>query len=43
MLPDRILGIDRIISDTTKQRFILQPLTKEQAQEFVRIAPAPKS
>jgi hypothetical protein len=43
MLPDRILGIDQIISDATKQRFILQPLTKEQVQEFVRIAPAPKT
>ena len=41
MLPDRILGIDQIISDATKQRFILQPLTKEQVAEFVKIQPAP--
>ena len=43
MLPDRIMGMEQIISDATKQRFILQPLTKEQVEEFVKIQPAPKS
>jgi NitT/TauT family transport system substrate-binding protein len=42
MMPDRIMGMDQIISDATKQRFILQPLTKEQVEEFVKIQPAPK-
>ena len=42
MLPDRIMGMDQIISDATKQKFILQPLTKEQVEEFVKIQPAPK-
>jgi hypothetical protein len=37
------MGMDQIISDATKQRFILQPLTKEQVEEFVKIQPAPKS
>jgi NitT/TauT family transport system substrate-binding protein len=42
MMPDRIMGIDQIISDATKQRFILQPLTKEQVEEFIKIQPPPK-
>jgi hypothetical protein len=42
MMPDRILGMDQIVSDATKQKFILQPLTKEQVEEFVKIQPAPK-
>jgi NitT/TauT family transport system substrate-binding protein len=42
MMPDRILGMDQIISDATKQKFILQPLTREQVEEFVKIQPAPK-
>ena len=42
MLPDRIMGMDQIISDATKQKFILQPLTKEQVEEFVKIQPAPR-
>lgn len=42
MPPDRIMGVDQIISDATKQRFILRPLTKEQVEEFVKIQPAPK-
>jgi NitT/TauT family transport system substrate-binding protein len=42
MLPDRIMGMEQIISDATKQKFILQPLTREQVEEFVKIQPAPK-
>jgi NitT/TauT family transport system substrate-binding protein len=42
MMPDRILGMDQIIADATKQKFILQPLTREQVEEFVKIQPAPK-
>jgi NitT/TauT family transport system substrate-binding protein len=42
MMPDRILGIDQIISDATKQKFIVQPLTTAQVEEFVKIQPAPK-
>lgn len=43
MLPDRILGIDHIISDATKQKFILAPLTPEQVEDFVKIQPPPKT
>jgi NitT/TauT family transport system substrate-binding protein len=37
MMPDRIMGMDEIISDAIKQRFIAQPLTREEIAEFVRI------
>jgi NitT/TauT family transport system substrate-binding protein len=43
MAPDRVVGIDQIIADATKQRFIVAPLTKEQIDEFVKIQPPPKS
>jgi NitT/TauT family transport system substrate-binding protein len=43
MAPDRIVGMDQIIADATKQKFILAPLTKEQVEEFVKIQPPPKS
>lgn len=43
MLPDRIAGIDQIISDATRQKFILAPLTREQVEEFVKIQPPPKT
>jgi NitT/TauT family transport system substrate-binding protein len=39
MMPDRIMGMDEIISDAIKQRFIAQPLTREEIAEFVRIPP----
>jgi NitT/TauT family transport system substrate-binding protein len=42
MLPDRIMGMDQIISDATKQRFIVQPLSPEQVADFVKIQPALK-
>ncbi len=42
MLPDRIAGMDQIISDATRQKFILGPLTPEQVEEFVKIQPPPK-
>ena len=37
MTPDRIMGMDEIISDAIKQRFIAQPLTQAEIAEFVRI------
>ena len=42
MAPDRIVGIDQIIADATRQKFILAPLTKDQVEEFVKIQPPPK-
>jgi NitT/TauT family transport system substrate-binding protein len=42
MAPDRIVGMDHIIADATRQKFILAPLTREQVEEFVKIQPAPK-
>jgi NitT/TauT family transport system substrate-binding protein len=41
MIPDRIMGMDEIVSDAIKQRFIAQPLTQEQIAEFVRIPAGP--
>ena len=41
MMPDRIMGMDEIVSDAIKQRFLPQPLTQEQIAEFVRIPGAP--
>ncbi|MBV9462263.1 MAG: ABC transporter substrate-binding protein, partial [Bradyrhizobium sp.] len=41
MLPDRIMGMDEIVSDAIKQRFIAKPLTAEEIAEFLRIAPGP--
>jgi NitT/TauT family transport system substrate-binding protein len=43
MEPDRVLGMDHIIGDATKQRFIITPLTPEQIGEFVKILPPTKS
>jgi NitT/TauT family transport system substrate-binding protein len=43
MAPDRIVGMDQIIADATKQKFIVAPLTKEQIEEFVKIQAPPKS
>jgi hypothetical protein len=42
MAPDRIVGMDQIIADATRQKFILSPLTREQVEEFVKIQGAPK-
>jgi hypothetical protein len=42
MAPDRIVGMDQIIADATRQKFILAPLTKEQGEEFVKIQATPK-
>jgi NitT/TauT family transport system substrate-binding protein len=42
MAPDRIVGMDQIIADATRQKFILAPLTRDQVEEFVRIQPPPK-
>jgi NitT/TauT family transport system substrate-binding protein len=41
IMPDRIMGMDEIISDAIKQRFLAQPLTTEQIAEFVRIPAGP--
>jgi NitT/TauT family transport system substrate-binding protein len=43
MAPDRILGMDHIIDDATKQRFIVKPLSKDEVEEFIKIQPPPKS
>jgi NitT/TauT family transport system substrate-binding protein len=43
MAPDRILGMDHIIDDATKQKFILTPLSPAQVEEFVKIQPPPRS
>jgi NitT/TauT family transport system substrate-binding protein len=37
MLPDHVMGMAEIIADATKQKFILQPLSKQQIEDFVRI------
>jgi NitT/TauT family transport system substrate-binding protein len=42
MMPDRVAGMDEIISDAIKQKFIAQSLTPEQIAEFVRIPPGPR-
>ena len=43
MAPDRIVGMDQIIADATRQKFIVMPLTRDQVEEFVKIQPPPKS
>jgi NitT/TauT family transport system substrate-binding protein len=43
MAPDRIVGIDQIIADATRQKFILAPLSKQQVEEFVKIQAWPRS
>jgi NitT/TauT family transport system substrate-binding protein len=43
MAPDRMAGLDHIIADATRQKFILAPLTKEQVEEFVKIQAPPKT
>jgi NitT/TauT family transport system substrate-binding protein len=43
MAPDRIVGMDQIIADATRQKFIVAPLSKEQVEEFVKIQAPPKS
>jgi NitT/TauT family transport system substrate-binding protein len=42
MAPDRIVGMDQIIADATRQKFVLAPLTKDQVEEFVKIQAPPK-
>jgi hypothetical protein len=41
MMPDLIMGMDEIVADAIKQRFLAQPLTQEQIAEFVRIPARP--
>ena len=41
MMPDRIMGMDEIVSDAIKQRFLAKPLTQEEIAEFVQIPAAP--
>jgi NitT/TauT family transport system substrate-binding protein len=43
MAPDRVVGMDQIIADATRQKFILAPLTREQIEEFMKIQSPPKS
>jgi NitT/TauT family transport system substrate-binding protein len=42
MAPDLIVGVDQIIADATKQKFIVTPLTGDQVEEFIKIQPPPK-
>jgi NitT/TauT family transport system substrate-binding protein len=41
MMPDRIVGMDDIISDAIKQKFIARPPTREEIAELVRIPAKP--
>jgi NitT/TauT family transport system substrate-binding protein len=41
MMPDRIAGMDEIVSDAIKQRFIAQPLTATEIAELIRIPAGP--
>jgi NitT/TauT family transport system substrate-binding protein len=41
MMPDRIMGMDEIVSDAIKQRFLAQPLTQGEIAELVRIPAGP--
>jgi NitT/TauT family transport system substrate-binding protein len=38
--PDRIVGMDQVVADAVKLKFIPAPLTKAQEDDFVRIPPA---
>ena len=38
MAPDRIVGMDQIIADAQRLKFIAEPLKPEQLKEFVQIA-----
>jgi NitT/TauT family transport system substrate-binding protein len=42
LLPDHVVGMAEIISDATKQKFIVQPLSPQQVEDFVRIPGAPR-
>ena len=37
MAPDRIVGMDQIIADAQRLKFIAEPLKPEQLREFVQI------
>jgi len=39
LLPDRVIGLDQIVADAMKLKFIRAPLTEEQQQDFVHIQP----
>jgi NitT/TauT family transport system substrate-binding protein len=39
MAPDRIVGMDQIIADAVKFKFISAPLSAEQIKELVQIPP----
>jgi NitT/TauT family transport system substrate-binding protein len=41
MAPDRVVGMDQIIADATRLKFVAAPLTPQQVDDFVRI-PATK-
>jgi NitT/TauT family transport system substrate-binding protein len=42
ILPERIVGMDEIIADAVKLKFIPTPLTPEQTKDMVQIATAVK-
>ncbi len=37
MSPDRIVGIDQIVSEAVSMKFLAGPLTAEQVKELVQI------
>ena len=37
MAPDRIVGMDQVVADAIKLKFINEPLTAEQVKEFIQI------
>jgi hypothetical protein len=37
MAPDRVVGMDQIISESVALRFLTAPLTAEQVRELVQI------
>src|ERR1700733_5966048 len=41
MMPDRTMGMDEIVADAIKQRFLAQPLTQGEIAELVRIPAGP--
>jgi NitT/TauT family transport system substrate-binding protein len=39
MSPDRVVGMDQVVADAMKLKFIAAPLTQQQIDDFVRIPP----
>jgi NitT/TauT family transport system substrate-binding protein len=39
MTPDRMVGLDQVVADAVKFKFLPAPLTPEQVKELVQIPP----